>query len=623
MQPSLFSLVRSDRRLWLMALCALLSVVLGFFSFKGDLAINVIAKTGYWFELAAFLIFVWALWKSFSAELKAWNWRKSDWLTWALIAVSGVILLVHESAGFKIVMDEIMLLGTSMNMHFNRAAVTPLRGNDIQGAFILMDGIVDKRPLFFPFLLSVVHDLTGYRPANAFALNGVLTFVFLWLSSVLGRRLAGRTGAWLAVLLFAGLPLLGHNALGGGFELLNLVMTLVTLLLGLRFLERRDGVTLTAFAYAAVLLCQTRYESVLLAAPAALLLLWVWIQERRVLLSWPLVVLPLLMLPVPLQYGIFESRSSAWELASKPGYEVPFSLGYVSENLAHAGAFFFAAPSDHPSFLVFSLLGWLSVPFALLWAVKQLRQLEKLEAAQLVSVFFLAGLAAQFLLMMAYFWGRFDDPVIRRLSLPTHLALLISLLLVLPQFLKQEKARWWLVAGVGLGVLALGIPAMASHAYSQEYLPAREIAWRRQFMEEQARRDYLVIDNDTALWVAHQISATPVEKARANIEALQFHMRNRTYSGLYVFQRLEVDPETGRTTLRMGDDLGPQFVLETVREERLQTLRIARLSRVVVLRRGELETKAGVLSENTVPKDPKEQERLRKAYLENFLKQLP
>src|SRR5450432_4297934 len=91
--------------------------------------------------------------------------------------LGSTVLLVHETFGFKIGMDEIMLLGTSMSMHLDKTVLVPVRGNDIQGTFAILDGMMDKRPLFFPFLVSLLHDLTGYRPANAFVLNGTLTFV--------------------------------------------------------------------------------------------------------------------------------------------------------------------------------------------------------------------------------------------------------------------------------------------------------------------------------------------------------------------------------------------------------------------------------------------------------------
>jgi hypothetical protein len=41
-----------------------------------------------------------------------------DWASLAVVGLGGTVLIVHESFGFKIVMDELMLAGTSMSMHF-------------------------------------------------------------------------------------------------------------------------------------------------------------------------------------------------------------------------------------------------------------------------------------------------------------------------------------------------------------------------------------------------------------------------------------------------------------------------------------------------------------------------
>jgi len=624
MLPPFSSLLARDRRVWLLVLCSLLAFMLGFVCLKGMTAIGFLARSGYWFMLSAFLLFLYAFWRNWANSLKNQDWKKVDRVSALLVLVCGTILLVHETPGFKIVMDEIMLLGTSMSMHFDRAAVTPLRGNDIQGAFVLMDGIVDKRPLFFPFLLSLVHDLSGYRPSNSFLLNGLLSYCFLWLANLTGRQLAGREGGWLAVLLFTGLPLLAHNALGGGFELLNLTLVAATFLAALRFAKLKEENSLSLFALVGVLLCNTRYESVLIVAPLALLVPWVWWRERRVMLPWPVLAVPLLLIPVALQMQVFESRGSAWELESMPGFTTPFSLAYIPDNLSHAAAFFFGKPSDQPSSFLFSLLGWLAVPFAVLQGVKILRKPGDASPVHAVTVLMLLGLAAHFVLMMAYFYGRFDMVVIRRLSLPTHFLLLLSLLLVLPVLVRSVLVHRLFVAVGALGVLALGIPAMAIHAYSQEYLPGRETQWRRHFMAEQHRPDYLVIDNDSALWVSHRISATPISRARERLEALEYHMRNRSYSSIYVFQRLEVDPETGATRLREGDDLGPAFVLEPVREERLQMLRISRISRLVELRREGVSIRPEKEPDGPrAPEDPEEQAKARVAYIQNFLKNLP
>ncbi len=623
MTQSAFSFLFSDKRLWLFLLSGALAVVLGFFAIPGTMAILLVSDTGYWFELVAFLIFGWALWQAFRDDLRGLSWRTLDWASLAVIGLSGLVLLVHESFGFKIVMDEIMLLGTSMSMHFDKTVLTPLRGNDIQGAFVILDGMMDKRPLFFPFLLSLLHDITGYRPANAFVLNGVLTFVFLGLVNQCGRMLAGRRAGWLGVLLFAGLPLLGQNATGGGFELLNLVMIIATLLLGARWVARRDAVTLTAFCYSALLLGQTRYESLIYALPAAILILWVWLQERRVILSWPVVLAPLLLLPYPLQHRIFELRTSAWQLESKPEFSRPFAFAYIPDNLAHAEKFFFASTTDQPISLTLSILGWIAIPFFVLFAVKRVRTLRTEPPAVAASVVFSIGFAGQFLLMMCYFWGKFDDPIIRRLSLPTQLWLVVAVMTVLPQFAAAGFQRF-LLGVAAFGAIASGIPSMAAHAYSQEYLPGRETEWRRQFIADQPRHDFLMIDNDSILWIAHQISATTVPEAIHRRDAIAFHLRNRTFSGVYVFQRYNIDPKTGVMTLREGDDLGPGFVLEPVREERMQTLTLTRISRITEVKLGAVSLSASAPGRPpVVPKDRAEIEKLRKAYLENFIKQLP
>jgi hypothetical protein len=171
-------------------------------------------------------------------------------------------------------------------------------------------------------------------------------------------------------------------------------------------------------------------------------------------------------------------------------------------------------------------------------------------------------------------------------------------------------------------VIVQGVPSMAAHAYNQEYLVGLETAWRRKFIAEQPRKDYLMLDNDSILWVAHQVSAAPIESALNRRDALVFFMRNHVFSNMYVFQRYMIDPDTGKKTVRDGDDVGPNYVLETVREESLQLLTLTRISRIKEIKDG-----PNVLTkpepDHAVPKSKAEMEKDRQAYFENFLRQLP
>lgn len=620
--PFIRELVR-DRKLQLLTLAGLLALVLGFGAVPNQTGLRLVIAGGYWVMLLTTALFVRSVWCSVRPAWPIWWRERSERWPWIVVAACGALLVMHERYGFKILMDEAMLLGTSMTMHLEKSALVPMRAHDIVGYFQLLDGQLDKRPLFFPFLVSLLHDTTGYRPENPWVLNTLLVFVFLGLVYWLGRRLTGRiSGGLTAVLLLTGLPLLAQNATGAGFELLNLTMLAATMWLGARWLEQRDEHSLTAFCYSGMLLAQVRYESVIFLLPVALLVIWGWWRERRVILSWPVVVAPLLLVLYPLQHRVFTVRESAWELASQPGYTKVFSTDYIGANIGHALNFLFDTTGDVSNSLVLSALGLLALPFLALWVVRTLRRAKHEPAPAFALAVFSLGFAVWLGLMLCYFWGRFDDPVIRRLSLPLHLLLALAVVVVIGQF--DRAGRSWRII-LGLLVMALAarsIPTMARHAYTMAYNPGLEMDWRREFIAARPERDYLVIDQDSVIWITHRVAATPVLQARNRREVIEFNLRNRSFSAIYVYQRLDVDPETGRAVVEPGDDLGPAFTLETIVEKRFAPLRVSRISRVVAVDSG-----AGPAT--TVEPagwdklTPVEREKIRQEYFENFIKNLP
>ncbi|MBI5382647.1 MAG: glycosyltransferase family 39 protein [Opitutae bacterium] len=613
----------SDRRLVLFGLSTVLAVGLGFFSLTPEQSLRVVIYGGYWAMLLLTVWFGWSLWRIARTDRRDLRelWSAPRWPA-VLIGACGLLLLMHESYGFKILMDEVMLLGTSMSMHFDKTALVPMRAHDLQGAFELLGGQLDKRPLFHPFLLSVLHDLTGYRPANAFVLNTGLTFLLLTLAYRCGLRIAGRGAGAAAVLLLTSLPLLAQNATGGGFELLNLVMILTTLLLAMRWGEKRDEDSLSALCLSAVLLAETRYESVVFLLPVGLAVLWGWWRERRLVLPLTAACAPLLMLPYALQNKVFSVRNSSWELASQPGFEKPFSLSYVSDNIGHALNFFFDVSGHQSNSLVLAGLGFVALPFFALWIVRTLQRSREESPARVMLACFGIGLAVHTALMMCYFWGRFDDPVIRRLSLPLNLALVLAIVTVAAE-LSRHPHVWRVLAGLTLaGIFAQSLPAMAKHDYSLMYYVGRETEWRREFVAAHPERDYLVIDNNSIIWITHLVSSTPMRQALDKKDNIIFNLRNRTFTAIYAFQRFDIDPATHRPVVQRDDDLGPDYKLETVWERRFTPLTVSRISRVTAIQEGPL---------TPPPRDPppleklspSEREKVRQQYFDRFIQRLP
>lgn len=617
-----------DRRLWLLGLLAIATVVVCRFIIPGETAIRWVVQGGYWAILAIFAVFLRSAWLSLREDVRAFRFRRVHLAPLALVLVCGGVLLAHETYGFKILADEELLAGTAMGMHYDRHVAYPIRATDIQGPFQILQSVLDKRPFFYPFLVSLADDLTGYRIDNAFYVNTVLGFVFLGLAFVIGRRLGGGTWAGVVtVLLFTGLPLMAQQMKGGGFDLLNLVMLEAVLLLAVRLAERRDRWTGEALCYAAILLAYTRYESVLMLLPVALIVLWTWWREGRVVLSWPIIVAPVLLGFCLMQNRVFAMHPQSWELADLPGATTAFGLHYVPQNLGHALAFFFDTSGYQPNSPFFAAIGLLAAPFFALWIVRVLRSARQAPPGDVAVALIGAGLFCIWALLMLYFWGRFDDPLIHRLSLPVHLLMAIAVATVGGLWLRRRG--WRLVAAAALAALVVySLPAMSRRAYTRTYSPAVEMEWRTEFLKRFPERDYLFIDNDPTFWIAHHIPATPATQARLRERGLIYHLRNDTFSAMYVLQHYHVDPKTGIWTLDPADDIGPDFELQPVWDRRIETLYIGRISRIIAIRRhGKVAARAGMVVTPPGTASPRRSQAqwdaAKKAYVDKWLKELP
>ena len=617
-------------RLVFLTFSALTALVLGFVVVPGKLALELVRYGGYWFILISFLWFVFALSAVVRRALRERRERgeRMDWPGLAAVFGGSWLLLLHEPYSFKIIMDEIMLLGTSMSMHLERVVQVPYRAHDIQGVFAIITGAVDKRPVFFPFLTSLLHDLTGYRPENVWVLNTGLCVALMGLVYVLGRRIGGRLAGVLGVLLLAGLPLLAQNATGAGFELLNLVMIALCTWLAVRALDTAGSVEISALVLGAVLLAQVRYESALFVLPAAATVALVWWRSRRVEISAALIAAPILLLPVPWLQKIFKISQDAWQLQSKPGMDQPFSLNYAFENTAHNFAFFFASEETQPNSFLLSLLGFIALGFFVLLLVRPPKPLSRAEPVEAGLAIYALSLLGLFGLLTCYFWGRFNDPIITRLSLPVHLLFVFVIWIVLARLPRARLIGACLIGAAALQLWVVSLPATANHAYSLSYGPGREVTWRREFIKDQGPRDYLVIDPNSVVWISHQVSCTTPAEVRNRPEAIDYNFRNHLFKEFYVYQRFDVEDETGALRLDPDYDPGAAYVLETVAERRLSPLTLSRISRIVAIDRSrEAKTapaiKAAVKTEATKPGVVLSKDEARRLFRDEWLRNLP
>ncbi len=477
------------------------------------------------------------------------RWQRRHLGVFLAILAAWGFMISRNAPQFNIVQDEYVLSATAMNLHYNRSAAVPNRGQWINNQYILSDGYLDKRPLFFPLVLATLHDLRGYDVQNVFYLNALLALLLLWLSYVLVRRLGGDDlSALFAVMALASIPLISQSATGGGFELLNSVMLLATLLLGARFSCKPDPRSLTALAYTTFLLAQTRYESITFVLATGALILWVWWREQRIILTYQVVLLPLLfILPMLALQAVVLDR---YWLQLEDHQAAAFTLNYAWNNTAKLIAYLFQLNpygGMNPvtaSLLVFGLLAFL-------------RHL--LRPTYIAFNLFLVIVLCNLLLLMGYYWGDMSDFNARRLLIVTLVIMAISTALVLNHFPRLRTGAGMVLAA---GFIGITIPHTGQHAYGNAILLPKADSWALAYLRaDDWGNERILIAKDVYFFIIQRYNVIGTVHAQQRAEKIR-QAKNHAIADPYAYQTYFINPATGKKSYVSCHDISPQFSLD-------------------------------------------------------------
>jgi hypothetical protein len=476
-------------------------------------------------------------------------------------------------------MDEPVLSATALRMHEYKEVMTTVRAHDLQGVFTQLDGYVDKRPYFYPFLVSLLHDFTGYRSSNAFLLNALLTPVFLSLLFICGRWAWPCYGGYGAVMLFATVPLLAMNVNGGGFELLNLVMILAAVIAAKSYLQAPSVYRLDTLVLVGLLLAQTRYESVLYVLPVALVGVIGWLQVRKVLISPATIVAPLLLVPFPLQQIIFSDYQGLWQL--KDGAEKPFLLRLIPENLEHAATFFFNLTDDQqPNSFLLSVLFVAALLVGLVLGFRWIRNIDFRAPKLLAVLAFFGVILFNFFLLMAYHWGQLDDIIATRIVLPFILFQVLFVICVLGQISQSTAIRSVVfVAFIGY-FIGVTVPLCARSDFLRWVPSQHEALWLQQEVQAHEGESVLFITNKHLVALVERKPAISQIHAMSRKEQLDLHLRLGSYQEILFIYPKTLNPEqVGELNLGV-DDLNANFELELIKREKIGKERYMCMSRL-------------------------------------------
>jgi hypothetical protein len=568
----------------------------GFVVVPPDGARRILIGVGYYYILAVTCLFAWFAWRVLAARRAVWlAWLRRPGAVGAALLAGAVFSVWADAFHHKILFDEYVLEGTAWHMHAVKEVSTPMRAYEISGSWLAIDAFLDKRPLFFPFLISVLHDLTGFRVTNAFVLNVILSPIVLGLLYWLARTLTSRGPALIAMALMATLPLFGQNVTGASMELLNLAMIAMTAVAAVLYLRAPDADRVSLLVVSTALLAQCRYESALFVVPVALVVLIGWIRAGELVIPWAVVAGPWLLVPYAWHNRVVTATPILWQL--REGETSRFSVQYLPGNLEGAWRFFFGTTPALPGSWWLSALGGVGLVWAggwLLWRrwCARGKPLPPLRAEVVAIGVFGLAIVANLALVMFYYWSRLDEPIASRFALP---ALFLLAIAGGWAVYRADRRGWpgtrFAVWGLAAWLLVWGAPAYAKRGYTEVNQVMHEVEWELDQLRAREGPLLFITNKGTMPYLLEHIPTLNLPAIFTRASQIAWHMREGTFHEVLIAQVIRPTSIEGDLGVDPADATPENFKLEPLTQKRFGG-RWIRISRVVKIET-ETEAKSG------------------------------
>ena len=548
------------------------------FLIDSDLSTTLFGTLGYWMILGCSALFVASVFQT-KAPLLVWLQERSTRYTFLVCSLLAIFLFTREEARFKVVQDEPNLANTAIGFHESRTPYISEASFENYG----VNKILDKRPLFFPFLVSAWHDIFGFNSKHPFYLNLFLTASLLLLvHSTVKSICASNFAAWLSIALLSSHPIMAQNASGGGFELLNAVMILAVFKAAQIYLKKPNQNSLALLVTSTVLLAQTRYESALYVVPTGIVIIIGFSKSKRLIPSYYFLLAPLLLLPIAWQNAYIRSEPRFWQLPE--GTESAFGFEFLKTNLTNAFQFFFEPQIYIPSSPFVFAIGIIS--FLALFVSSIVSRIRKKRLSflnlDLAAPLYALLILLSFTLLMCYHWGNINDPQASRLAIPFLLLLSIAFGLASSLLISAKPHLKWLLILMPSLCWVITLPIINSAEYTNNNPYVNRFKWVQSNLNPKEHENVLIISNEVRLYSSIDLNSIPIKRAIIATQLIDYHLKIGTYDGIYVVQSGSYQISGGSISSRLnsGYDLGPAFELDLIAASSFHPFNMTKLSRL-------------------------------------------
>jgi hypothetical protein len=535
--------------------------------------------------------------------LSAWQERRTLLLSaaklarlqWLLLLVlsslATYLLLLHEPFMMRVFGDEPGHLATARAMAEERAVFSPQAGVDEAGAYATVRPSPIYRMYAYPFVVSVLHNLTGYRIENGFIVNSFTAFALCLGTFFLGRAIGGRDlGGYCALALLMTSPLLAQVANSASYDLFNICVLAFYALSCIHYSRQpgiRDGMNLCLAL--GLFLSYCRSESILFVSIFIGIFLYKCWQQRRIELSWMAALSPLLLI------GPFAARvlanilSASFEKIYETSTSGFFSTSYIQTNFRDYLEWAFSLDAEDLNAFLISLLFFTLVPIGvflllrkhgLFWQRKTaskfdaencaLSKVYSMDPLDWVLFGFLCILVIQNGMILSMSWSPVHFAAIR-FYLPSTLFMVLGIIWVMRMFNLCLRPSWRARSFEILTVVALGffwmvtLPkaarAQLTHQNASAVYAEQSLSWLK--AQDDGRTLYVV--RATSFFTLYEIPCVGLDYFRRNYAKINELVALGIYDSVTLIDYSFYDSGSkGWRGPAPYIDLPPEIVLEPV-----------------------------------------------------------
>ncbi|MFZ5890277.1 MAG: hypothetical protein ACOY0T_04340 [Myxococcota bacterium] len=512
------------------------------------------------------------------ASLRSWFWENWPGVVTTLVLLT--IVLAAVPASMRVLADEANLVGVSKNLFFTHNANFSVAGKWYFENYWDISLATDRRPALFPFLVSLLHLVKGYRVENAFTLNALVFLALVWSSYRFAKSIGGEVFGVCAAVLVGANPNTLVAVRSAGFDALATLFLLIAIKSFAEFLRDRTPARLALYALTLCLVAHVRYEGWALlligvVVPAALRLIK---RELLVGYGWLYACVPLFLLP-----RYWQTIAKAGD-AEQPLSASLFSLGNFVRNgreylsiLRHP----FDVDGPHsPLLLPLALLGTIAVAAFVVKGVRERSFDWQLQLAALV----LGILGFETVLSFSYDWGRPLHAASCRLFiwLDTYVTFAAAWCLTLLGRHCPVDIAWLAqrstapIAVIASSVLfAVHAPAAVAARFTNSLILTREAAQEWRYFERLADKRILILCDRPGLFTIMDYGANHISIAQTDRGPL-YELSRKLYQDIYLIQEMDLDTLQPKP----GFDVWTDVPLDVVEEFQNTDASFVRISRV-------------------------------------------